>query len=254
MATTLETLLRRERAVVAASLVGLAALAWAWFLVDARHMAMAGGMPADGAIARLALGFLMWTVMMVGMMLPSAAPAILLYARVVRRAAEGGTVLPPVGLFTAAYLLVWTGFALAATLLQLALEAAALVHGATVVATDRLAGALLLAAGAWQWLPLKAACLEHCRSPLAFFAARLRPGALGALRTGAAHGLYCLGCCWALMLLLFVGGVMSPLWVAALAGLVLVEKLAPGGRLLARASGAACLLCGLWLLASAGSG
>jgi len=261
-ATTLTAGLgRRERLAVLASLLALAALAWLYLWIDAQRMeaamtlmsgGMSGGMKMSMAApwdpATLLMTFLMWSVMMVGMMLPSAAPAILLYAAMVRKNRHQGTALLSAWLFTSGYLAVWTGFSLAATLLQAGLEQAALMSPMMVSTSAWLSGGLLIVAGIYQWLPIKDVCLEKCRAPLQFFLMRWQPGAAGALRMGAEHGAFCVGCCWALMGLLFVAGVMNLLWVALIAGFVLAEKLLPAdawvGRWFGRAAGAAMILAG----------
>lgn len=175
----------------------------------------------------LSATFVMWALMMVAMMLPSASPMILIYARVARHnfgASAGGGI----ALFALSYVLVWIVFSLLAAGAQALLVQSGMVDSMRLQLGDgRLAGALLIAAGLYQLTSLKAACLEKCRSPFAFLSRGIRPGAAGALRLGVAHGLYCLGCCWVLMLLLFVGGVMNLAWVAALALLVAAEKLLP---------------------------
>jgi predicted metal-binding membrane protein len=189
----------------------------------------------------------MWGAMMVAMMSPSAAPTILLYGRVHRNAA--GASQPPTAAFLAGYLVCWIGFALVAAALQLALERAALASPATMALHGRpAAAALLIAAGIYQLSPLKDACLGRCRSPADFLARNYRPGASGALRVGLLHGAYCVGCCWMLMALLFVGGVMNLVWIAALTLLVAAEKLLPGGNWLARIAGMAMVGWGAVLL------
>jgi predicted metal-binding membrane protein len=147
------------------------------------------------------------------------------------------------------YLVVWTGFSALATTLQWALEQATLLSAMMVSTSPLLGGALLITAGAYQMTPLKQACLIHCRSPVQFLSSHWRKGTGGAFRMGLAHGLYCLGCCWVLMVLLFVGGVMNLLWIAALAGFVLAEKIIPRGVLFGRIMGGAMILGGLWLMA-----
>lgn len=251
---SIEATLKHDRRVVTASLVTVIALAWLFLWRDAqamRHMAMPGmsmeGMShATGAVA-LALVFAMWAVMMIGMMLPSAAPTILLYGALVRKNGERGNVLPAVWVFTSGYLFVWTGFSLAAALLQALLEHTGLLTPMMASASASLSAALLIAAGTYQWLPLKDVCLRKCRNPIEFFATRWRTGRSGAFRMGMEHGVYCVGCCWVLMLLLFVAGVMNLLWVALLAGFVLVEKLLPRHELTTRVASAALILSGLLL-------
>jgi len=194
----------------------------------------------------------MWGAMMTAMMLPAAAPTILLFGAVQRRRRAERRPYAPVSAFLLGYRVVWGSYSVAAALAQWALHSAGLLSPAMRSASPVLAGALLVAAGAYQWTPLKRACLASCRSPLEFFAREWREGARGAVRMGARHGTFCVGCCGALMALLFVAGVMNLLWVAGLAGLVLVEKMAPGGAWLGRAAGlllagwGARLLAGGW--------
>ena len=196
----------------------------------------------------LTLTFAMWVVMMAGMMLPSAAPAILLYGGLVRKSAERGKVLPAVWIFAGGYLAAWTGFSLAATLLQASLERAALLTPAMTSASSLLSASVLFAAGIYQLTPLKQACLGKCRNPLEFFVTRWRDGAAGAFRMGVGHGAYCVGCCWALMLLLFVAGVMNLAWVALIAAFVFVEKLLPAPTFVSRITGAVLIATGIYLL------
>jgi len=251
----IEGALRRDRAVLAASLLVLAALAWVylWLEADAMDRMMAGEramamLPTAANAGTLILAFLMWAVMMVGMMVPGAAPMILLYAAMVRKNGERGTLLPAVWIFAGGYLLVWTAFSLGATALQVLFEELRVASSMMVATSKWLSGAILLAAGLYQWSPAKEVCLAKCQSPIHFITGHWRPGRLGALRMGIAHGLYCLGCCWALMLLLFVGGVMNLLWVALVAAFVLVEKLMPYGRLTGRIAGLGLAAAGLYVL------
>lgn len=237
---------RRDRAIILAAITGATALAWA-YLVSMAGMPM-GGLHAWSA-AHVAMMFAMWAVMMVGMMLPSATPMTLLYVQVARKAAREGSVLPSAGVFIAGYLLAWTGFSAAATAGQWALERAALLSPMLVAQSPRLGASLLVVAGVYQLTPWKGACLRHCRSPAHFFAEHFRPGRLGALRLGLHHGLCCLGCCWALMGLLFVGGVMNLVWIAAIALFVMAEKLVPGGLGGGRLAGVALIALGTLLLA-----
>jgi len=183
------------------------------------------------------------------MMLPSTAPAILLVATLARRPAAG--FVPGVAaFFTSGYLLVWIGFSIAATGLQWGLAEAGLLSGTMAAANRAVAGGVLIAAGLYQWSPLKDACLRHCRSPVAFLVGHWRKGAAGAVANGLRHGLFCLGCCWMLMALLFVGGVMNLAWVAAIALIVLVEKMLPAGRWMGRAIGGLFVAWGVAALAS----
>lgn len=247
MRGSVEAGLKRDRALVATALVLIAALSWAtvarlatdmsWMMLDASGW--------DAGYIRAM--FLMWVVMMVAMMLPGAAPAILLFAALERRAKLGGTAL-----FTAGYLSSWTAFSLIATLAQWALnEAGQLASPMTIRATPAVGALLLMVAGVYQYTPSKHACLMRCRSPAAFLAERWRAGRFGAFLMGLEHGAYCVGCCWALMVLLFAAGAMNLLWAAALAAFVLAEKLAPAGVPVARVGAVAMIGAGgllLWSL------
>jgi predicted metal-binding membrane protein len=194
--------------------------------------------------------FAMWAVMMVGMMTPSASPMILIYARLGREAAAANTPFAATGWFVAGYLLAWTGFALVATVAQWALDRAALLNSTMASSSHAVGGGVLIAAGVYQWTPLKDACLAKCQSPFFFIQqfGGFRHNAIGALLLGMRHGGYCVGCCWALMALLFVGGVMNVLWIALLALLIFLEKLFLFGRWIARAAGVAFLAAGAWML------
>ena len=259
--TPLEHLLRRDRAIVLASLLGLTVLAWL-YLVDMAldmDMAMTGrGMAGMGGAMTMApvpwdatyftLMFAMWAIMMVGMMVPSAAPMILLFAVINRKKQLSRNPYLRTAVFTLGYLLAWTAFSLVATTLQWTFSAAALLSPMMVSTSGVLGAVLFTAAGVYQLTPLKHACLHHCRSPVHFIAGHWKPGTAGALRMGAEHGAYCVGCCWFLMGLLFVGGVMNLLWVAAIAIFVLLEKVAPQGELTARVAGAGLTAAGIALL------
>ncbi len=261
--TALEIVLRRDRNVVAAALLVLTLLAWAYvlWLAAAMNAGVSGSVP-DPNMANMpgmapaikawsttdfAVTFAMWTVMMVGMMTPSAAPMILLYARVGRQAHAAGKPFAATGWFAAGYLAAWTLFALVATAAQDALARAALLTPMLKSANGIFGGVVLIAAGAYQWSPIKDACLAHCRGPLAFIQQHggFKGDPAGAIAIGFRHGLYCVGCCWVLMALLFVGGVMNLLWVAALAAVVLIEKILPGGRFFARGLGLVLVAAGL---------
>ena len=254
-AAPLLDLMLRQRVVIAAALAGLTALCWLYLFVAAADMRamgdMAMPMPMEpkGAVD-LVLLLLMWWVMMAGMMLPGAAPMILTFATVNRRRRARGQPYAPTALFAAGYLLAWGGFSVAATLGQWGLERLALLSPMDMTTTSaRLGGLLFLAAGLYQLTPLKQACLGVCRSPFDFVVNHWRDGAVGALRMGLNHGLYCLGCCWILMALLFAGGVMNLLWVVGLAAVVLVEKLFPLGVWMARIGGVLLAAYGVGLLA-----
>jgi len=266
----IEAALRRDRAIVAAALIILTALTWAYVWRLAADMDM-GDMDTSGFriipagmglmmpatapwnTVEFAFVFAMWAVMMIGMMTPSATPMILIYARVGRQAARQGTPLAASAYFAAGYLLSWIGFALVATSAQWALERAALLTPMMAGASDMFSGAVLVAAGFYQWTPLKDACLRQCQAPWLFIQRHggFRSDASGALALGARHGAYCIGCCWALMALLFVGGVMNVLWIAAIAILVLAEKVIPAGRVISRIAGAGLFAGGAWVLVQA---
>jgi len=228
-----ERIARHQRWTVAA-LALVTVGAWAWFAT--RPMMM---MPSPPLTA------LMWFVMMAAMMLPSAAPAILLYGRVAAR--HRGAVAPS-WQFLAGYLLAWGGFSLVATAAQLAATRSGMLDPMSLRASAAVSAALWIAAGIYQLTPLKRACLAQCRAPAPFFARHWRPGRAAALRLGLAHGLFCIGCCGALMALLFVGGAMNLAWAAALAAVVAVEKIVPHGDRIGRALGLAMIGWGAFVL------
>ncbi len=246
-----------QRSLVIAGLAGIAACAWAYLVPASLDMygrmdgPAAWMMEATWDTRYLLLIFLMWAVMMVAMMLPSALPTILVFRRAILNDPQVRAPVARTYAFAAGYVLAWIGFSVVATLLQWGLAEAALLSPMMVATSPWLGGALLIVAGAYQWTPLKNTCLRHCRSPLAFLVEHWKPGMPGALRIGLYHGLYCVGCCWALMLLLFAGGVMSLLWIGAIAGFVLLEKLAPYGLQGGRLSGLGLMLAGAWVLATA---
>jgi predicted metal-binding membrane protein len=190
------------------------------------------------------LTFAMWGVMMVGMMAPSATPMLLLFGASGARRANAGTA-PPVLLFGIGYIIVWLGFSAFATLAQWALQTSALLSPAMEATNARFGGALLIAAGVYQLTPFKRACLTHCQSPMAFLMSHWREGARGALQMGLSHGIYCLGCCWALMIVLFAVGVMNLAWVAALTVFILLERIAPPGVIIARLGGVLLIVLGV---------
>jgi predicted metal-binding membrane protein len=248
----LDLLARRDRLVVIVGLAAVIAMAWGWLLAGAgsgmtpvEMTAMAGMdgwlmQPARWTPLYAGLMFLMWWVMMAAMMLPSAAPALLLFAGVARGRASADASLR-VAAMAAGYLLAWGGFSLAATGLQWGLETARAMSPMMVVTHRWLGIAILVAAGLWQLTPVKAMCLRHCRSPLGHLMSHWRPGIAGALRMGLGHGAYCLGCCWVLMGLLFFGGVMNLYWIIGLTLLVVFEKMVRVGPWPERAVGAGLL-------------
>ena len=226
----MERIFRRDRALVIIALAALSLVSWIYLAILAADMA-AGDMSLMGmeqmatmgqamtqtmsgwTLTTFVLMALMWWIMMVGMMVPSAAPMILLFAMITRKQARDENPGLRIALFTAAYLLIWSAFSVAATLAQWALTEAALVSPMMVGTSRWLTIGLLLACGIYQLTPLKQACLGKCRSPLSFLMTKWLPGNLGALKMGLSHGAYCVGCCWLLMALLFVGGVMNPLFI-----------------------------------------
>jgi predicted metal-binding membrane protein len=246
---SIEAILRSDRRVIIVSLALVVALAWIYLWRDAAAMDdMSGQMDMSFPMAmtpNFALTFLMWAVMMVGMMLPSAAPTILLYATLVRKQSAASPVLAASWIFAAGYLAVWTAFSLLAAALQVSLEQAMLLSSMMVSTNQALSAAILIAAGVYQVLPLKDVCLTACRNPILFLTMRWRAGRLGAFRMGAEHGLYCVGCCWTLMLVLFVAGVMNLLWVALIAAFVFIEKLLPFPRYTSRVASLALVGAGI---------
>jgi predicted metal-binding membrane protein len=245
-----EEALRRDRLLVVSCLLLVIVLSWGYLISGAGMMHEMGDMLMPMSMgpwtpAHAALVLAMWAVMMAAMMLPSAAPTILLYATIARRRAERGGPAGAAGAFALGYLCVWAAFSVAATVLQFGLERAALLSPMMQTTSRVLAGVVLIANGVYQWMPLKQACLRHCRSPLDFILTRWRPGAGGALRMGLDHGTVCVGCCWLLMLLLFVGGVMNLAWIAGIALFVLIEKLSPAGHWIGRGAGVLLIAWGV---------
>ncbi len=278
---------RRDRAMVVMAIVIIAALAWAYILWLAAQMGMAEvataataedamaemNMPSgSGTMAGMDMGsgvgaavepvfrpwsvadgafmFSMWAVMMVGMMTPSVAPMVLLYAAVGRNAGASSRPLAATGWFVAGYLSAWIAFSLAATGAQWTLTRLALLTPMMESASGIFGGIVLIAAGLYQWSSLKDTCLRQCQTPLGFLLNRggFRSDPVAALRLGAEHGAYCVGCCWVLMTLLFVGGIMNVLWITGLMILILLEKVVPMGRLIPRVAGAVIAAGGVFLL------
>ena len=211
------------------------------------NMGMAAGV--SWGASEVFLTFVMWTVMMIGMMSASAAPVLVLFAGA-RSARDGRAVSLPVLLFGLGYMTVWAGFSAVAALAQWALHQAALLSPAMAVSSPYFGGAILIAAGVYQLTPLKRACLTQCQSAQGFLMTHWRSGNRGAFIMGAAHGLSCLGCCWALMLVLFAVGVMNLAWVAVLAVFILVEKIGPPGALVSRIGGAVMIASGILIMAT----
>ena len=252
---------RADRVWITASLIAITALSWLYLLFLGQemsgmqmHSAMRTAvqpMPKLWSATDFALTFAMWWVMMIGMMLPSALPVMTMFARINRNKREKGKPYVPTMVFAAGYLFAWVIYSLAATGAQWALESLALMSPMGAITSAFLGGIVFVAAGIYQLTPLKHACLRHCRSPLSFILNAWRDGSTGALQMGANHGFYCLGCCWILMSLLFVVGVMNLLWVAVIAVFVLAEKLFPAPVWFGRISGIVMCAWGLFLIASA---
>jgi len=250
-----DSILRRERLIVGGCLVAIVVLAWVYLLhtkMTMPNMDMPGMVMVDlqpWGPATVLLLFVMWAVMMVAMMVPSAAPMILAFLTVNQRRQAAARPFVPVTIFILGYLAVWTVFSALATLAEWALHEAALLSTTMTATSPGLNGGLLIAAGVFQWTPLKRACLKGCRSPLSFLMSEWREGYAGAFVMGLRHGAYCVGCCWFLMALLFVAGVMNLLWVAVIALFVLAEKALPKGELLARVAGIALMIAGAAMIA-----
>ena len=255
--TTLESLLRRDRWLAGGALAMTIALCWAWIIPMGRDMygtmlgASAWMMTTDWDALHLTLLFAMWVVMMAGMMLPSAAPALLLYAGVIRKSPDSARTQGHVYAFAGGYLVVWTVFSLSAAILQRLLAELLLLSPMMEVQEKTFGAILVIVAGLYQLTPFKRTCLNACRSPAEFLSRHWRPGPGGGFYLGLANGLFCLGCCWAIMLLLFVGGVMNLWWIAGITIFVLLEKVAPRGAQGGRLSGMLVTAFGIWGLVAA---
>lgn len=248
---------RRERVVVLVAIAVLIALAWAYTIhvalnshpVKFRPLSMAMAMPnmMRWSAADFGYMFVMWAVMMVAMMLPSVTPMIVLFGRVRAKRESAGRPYAPTVAFVTGYLLAWIAVSLLATLVNWGLHTAGALSSMMGQVAPTTGGILLVAAGIFQWTPQKRVCLDHCRSPLAFLTQNWRDGIPGATAMGLHHGVYCLGCCWLLMSLLFVLGVMNLPWVALLTIVVLAEKLLPHGEILSRGLGVLLVVLGFWV-------
>ena len=240
----------RDHAAILLALIGLAAISWFYMYLQMSpmdEMAMPVAF-SPWTAADFALNVAIWWVMMPGMMLPSAAPMILTFATVNRRKRTRGQPFVPTAVFTTGYLIAWGLFGIAATVANWGLEQTALMSPMTQRLTPALGAAVIIVADVYQLTPFKYVCLTNCRSPFDFVLNHWRDGPVGALRMGFEHGLYCLGCCWFLMALLFAAGTMSVLWMAAITAFVLTEKLFPAGQWIARVSGLVMMAFGLYLL------
>jgi predicted metal-binding membrane protein len=254
--TAIESVLKRDRLVVVSGVMAVAAIAWGYTVYVAQsgaNMDLSTGMSMGNmrswSVVDFGLMFAMWVVMMVAMMLPSAAPMILLFASVNRKRRENSGPFVSTSAFVSGYVVTWSLFAAAATLGNWGLHQASLLSSMTGESTSAYAGGgLLILAGVFQWTRLKYLCLTHCRSPLSYLMTGWRHGTGGAFKMGLEHGKFCLGCCWLLMGLLFVLGAMNLLWIAALAGFVLIEKFAPAGLWISRITGLLLLAWGAWVM------
>jgi predicted metal-binding membrane protein len=262
---------RRPRVVAIVAIAAIVAAAWLYLIEGPMVVPASGGdmsgmsgmanMPGMEMSSAAASGwgwkegfllFVMWGVMMVAMMLPSAAPMILIFSGIGTARAARGEPPPSVAFFAAGYLAVWWAFSAVAALIQWTLHDLALLSSTMRTASPVVSASILIAAGVYQWLPAKQSCLAHCRSPLGFFTASWREGRHGAMTMGISHGAFCVGCCWMLMALLFVAGVMNLAWVALLSVVVLLEKTVPAGPLVARVTGALMIVAGGVMLVTAG--
>jgi predicted metal-binding membrane protein len=252
--TLVERVFRHDRAILLAILAAVTLACWSWIVPMARDMygTMTGPsawmMTAEWDTRRVLLLAAMWIVMMAGMMLPSAAPMLLLYAGAARHRGGGAHAAFRVYAMAAGYVIVWVAFSLGATLLQRLLSNMLVLSPMMEITSPRISGTLLIFAGLFQFTPLKHACLTACSAPVAFLMRRWRDGTSGAFRLGIEHGVVCVGCCWALMLLLFAGGVMNLTVIAALTAFVVIEKVTPFGPRSVRATGAALVVFGIWVM------
>lgn len=240
---------RRDLLAIIFSLVGISLLSWLYLLKMAADMSMPKGMESMQIqiwdIGYFGMMFLMWVVMMIGMMLPSAVPMILIYAGVAKKSIKQGIPIASTGAFVTGYMAIWIIFSFFATILQWGLSEAAILSPMMVSNSVGFGVALFIVAGVYQLLPFKDKCLQHCRSPIHFITEHWRPGSKGALIMGLFHGWFCLGCCWVLMLLLFFGGVMNLLWVAAITLFILLEKVLPLGDVGGRVMGILMIIVGI---------
>ena len=260
--SSVEAIFRRDRWVTISGIILLTVLSWAYLFGLAAgmdDMAMEGDLMSSvsglmgpqlstWSVRDFFFMFLMWSVMMVAMMLPSASPLILLHVRVNRQQEDGGDGFHGTVAFAIGYLLVWTSFSAVATLLQWGLEKLAVLSPMMASTSPLLGAGLLLAAGIYQLTPFKNVCLRHCRSPVHSLMQHWRRGTSGAFMMGFHHGAYCIGCCWLLMALLFVFGVMNLVWIAVLSVFVLLEKVVPRGELVARVAGVGFIVAGVSVL------
>lgn len=257
-ASSLEAAWKRDRTILVAGLLGTGGLAWLYMVRMDSGMGEAHtghAMTTPHALSwgawDLLMAFSMWSVMMTAMMLPVVTPWLLVFSRALREKDPRPALFPKAGFFLLGYLGIWMAYSGLATIGQWGLHAAALLSTGPERTGPVLGGALLLVAGIYQLTPVRDACMAHCRSPLGFFLASWKDGRLGAFTMGFRHGLYCVGCCWALMALSFAFGVMNLLWMAGLTAFLLVEKAASAGPRMSKAAGWLLTGCGLWMLGKA---
>lgn len=259
--SVIETVVKRDRLIVIGGIAGVVALSWVYILTGAGMSMTAFEMtaitenapalmmqPAVWTPTYALFMFFMWWVMMIAMMIPSAAPMILLFAAINRKQRGKDAPFVSTGVFGLGYMITWGGFSLLATALQWGLERAGLMSAAMAATNGLFGGLVLVAAGVYQFTPLKQACLRHCRTPIQFITHHWRKGPGGALRMGVEHGVFCLGCCWTLMVLLFVGGVMNLFWIIGITTFVLLEKTIPAGHRLGSLGGIGLIGWGVWML------
>lgn len=256
LSNTTQAIFTRDRLVVLGGLVGIVALSWVYLIylsIDMQNMSMEMSMPQMQAWkpADFILTFIMWSVMMIAMMTPSAAPMILTFSAINRRKSDVGNPVVLTGIFLLGYLVVWTAFSAVVTIVQWGLHSVALLSPMMVSSSPFLGGFLLLLAGIFQFTPYKHACLGYCRTPMGFLMTEWRMGKQGAFVMGVRHGYFCVGCCWLIMALLFVAGVMNLLWVATIAGFVLLEKVIPASGWVSRVAGVLMLIWGAGMIISA---
>ncbi len=241
---------QRDILAISVSLFGVTLLSWVYLVSIVATMDTEGGMKSipspEWDATYFLMMFLMWAIMMVGMMMPSITPTVLIYAAVLKKSARQGMHVAPVSAFVFGYLVMWFLFSMVATLAQWGLDTLSLLSPMMVAKSGTLAAILLVTAGIYQWLPVKERCLVHCRSPIQFISRHWRSGNLGAFQMGVHHGSFCLGCCWLIMSLLFVGGVMNLIWIGILTLFVLLEKLLPYGPKGGRFLGAVMITAGIF--------
>jgi predicted metal-binding membrane protein len=243
------SLRRWDQILLVSSLTGLTLLAWAYlYYLEKNMIGMDAGM-RPWLATDFFMMFIMWAIMMVAMMLPTALRAILIYAGIAARGQQDESRITSIYLFSGGYIVIWTLFSVAATLTQWGLQSAALLSPMMVSSSVGLGAALLIVAGIYQFTPFKDACLKHCQSPIMYLAANYKKGNAQAFQLGLKHGGYCLGCCWLLMGLLFLGGVMNLIWILAITLFVLAEKLLPPILHGTRLSGATMIIVGVAFLA-----